>query len=497
MWGTAREQEPSLPPLPPIFLVQGSSFVDCPVCGRSVGRAVIDVHVNECVGGEGEKPRARERPPPPPRVSPPPAPSAPSALAEMMRAQKAASRVVVFFAERRGGGDRGGGAWFWHWHDASRPPPGLPPAAWSADMALALPLAGGGVPPPGRAAGPRLTVRLATNAAPAPAGSSLGPPPTRVGASLLKSALQKNVRLGRAGAAAACAAALARLDAGELARRLPVILIEDGCLHPALPHAVWCMCAAGKGYALPRVAVASLVRLAAAAAASPVRDDIDDARPPPPGDALDGLFDAAPPPGAPAAALDPGAALLVRALHARAAYGGMPGDVAMMAKAARVWAHRFAGRAGGPPGRADAKPAPPPGAPPGAAWLAWLADTAASTPPHAATDPGRPLAAADIPLAAVDFHVSPIADDLLRLPPVAAEAAAAAVAAGTDAGDALRRAMWVFRSGRNVRARRVARRAAADVAADAAERDALRPLWRTAAAAADAWSKDFVAGRMR
>ncbi len=36
-------------------------------------------------------------------------------------------------------------------------------------------------------------------------------------------------------------------EAGELLRRLPVIALEDACLTPALPLAVWMMAAFSKG----------------------------------------------------------------------------------------------------------------------------------------------------------------------------------------------------------------------------------------------------------
>ena len=87
-----------------------------------------------------------------------------------------------------------------------------------------------------------------------PPPAALPPPPPqppvfpRLAPSLLKSALQKNVRLGRAEPAVRVAAHLIRQgEAGELLRRLPVIALEDACLTPALPLAVWMMAAFSKG----------------------------------------------------------------------------------------------------------------------------------------------------------------------------------------------------------------------------------------------------------
>jgi hypothetical protein len=223
-----------------IFFLQGSSFATCPLCGGSVALALLDAHVNSCDGGApipgGSQaatlapaaPRARSPPPPspPPDDDDPPSSTSdrPSALAELMRAGREAARVHCFYAQRRDG------RWWWWWFDASRgAPPHVPPPAWSADISLALPPPGG-VGAGRRSNGPKATVRIATNVPPdALAARSVGPPPPPgLGASLLKSALQKNVRLGRVDAAAAVAAALARLDAGELARRLVSVWVGRG-----------------------------------------------------------------------------------------------------------------------------------------------------------------------------------------------------------------------------------------------------------------------------
>lgn len=86
------------------------------------------------------------------------------------------------------------------------------------------------------------------------------PPPVfpRLAPSLLKSAMQKNVRLGRAASAVRVAAHLIlQGEAGELLRRLPIVALEDACLTPALPLAVWMMAAFSKGYVLCVCACAS------------------------------------------------------------------------------------------------------------------------------------------------------------------------------------------------------------------------------------------------
>jgi hypothetical protein len=38
----------------------------------------------------------------------------------------------------------------------------------------------------------------------------------------------------------------------ELLRRLPVVVVEDGLLHPGFPVLVWTMLAASKGFRVPQ-----------------------------------------------------------------------------------------------------------------------------------------------------------------------------------------------------------------------------------------------------
>lgn len=59
----------------------------------------------------------------------------------------------------------------------------------------------------------------------------------------LKSALQKNVRLMRVTPALRVALHLMRLDFSQFVRRLAIIVLEDGILHPDLPFLCWLMMA--------------------------------------------------------------------------------------------------------------------------------------------------------------------------------------------------------------------------------------------------------------
>lgn len=175
-----------------------------------------------------------------------------------------------------GGGGRGAAAGAGAGATASASASGPPPAAWTAELSIPLPWAAVGASSSSFSR-QKVAVRLETNlppesqqqlgsrepwpprrpgaaaagdAAPAPPPRPPPQPPVfpRLAPSLLKSALQKNVRLGRAAAAVRVAAHLIRQgEAGELLRRLPVIALEDACLTPALPLAVWMMAAFSKG----------------------------------------------------------------------------------------------------------------------------------------------------------------------------------------------------------------------------------------------------------
>ncbi|KAK9810159.1 hypothetical protein WJX72_005800 [[Myrmecia] bisecta] len=165
-----------------------SAFMPCPVCQASVPKALITSHVNSCL----------EVPPAPSQLSTPQA-----------------------------GNTAGKGT------------PGSTALELSAEVSCAkLGLTGA-------AAGQKMAVRLATNVAPsdevswsaAGLASNCAGPDGRFRGSpgVLKSALQKNVRLCRAGSAVRCALHLIKEDAAEFLRRCSIICLEDAVLHPDLP----------------------------------------------------------------------------------------------------------------------------------------------------------------------------------------------------------------------------------------------------------------------
>ena len=96
-----------------------------------------------------------------------------------------------------------------------------------------------------------------------------------------------------------------------------------------------------------------------------------------------------------------------------------------------------------------------------------------------------PLRRGDIPLSAVDFHISSIVEELMQVPSILA--AAQSLEAQTDMNDSLRRAMWLFHSGLNSKTVSTGGRLV-----DSHEKKTLQPLWQAAHAAADAWSADYI-----
>lgn len=103
-----------------------------------------------------------------------------------------------------------------------------------------------------------------------------------------------------------------------------------------------------------------------------------------------------------------------------------------------------------------------------------------------------PLKHGDVPLSAVDFHISSIVEELMQKPAVSAAAQRVVGQHGQrDAHDPLRRAMWLFRSSVNTKK---------EFGQDAnvkhdTERQALQPIWQAAHAAADAWSTQYIRQR--
>ena len=533
--------------------VSGSSFAECPVCFRPFHPALIQSHAAECAGA-AESPDRRKTPRSDRKARDTPAPSAAppadpprdacdvstknetsrrpnlepaldasrrenvvvstAAFASLMDAQKSAKCELVFCAWLDALG-----AWRWTLERGTAPGPAAraegfdaAAAAWSA-TAQFKEKAADGKPC-------ATTVRLVTSVAPEDASAAAALASTWAGGgaranlspSVLKSAVQKAVRRGACGPARRCALALLHAQPAECLRRLAVIAVEDATAHPRTPLLVWFMAAQSKGYLLGAAARDAVARVAAELAACDVKDALGDPDPGPgPGDAgsdADPLRNL----GAARAGLSDEHGALVCALLMRARFGGMRGDVEMLRAAAGRWRRRLLAepwdwtkglhvtfaRAAERAERARA-----------AERSAGLADEG--------TERIASLSRRDVPLAAVDFHVSPVLERLLELDAVRAAAARAVRAAPALAGDdgglplanALRSAMWAHGSSVTTkrtlasRADLTARRGPDDLDAgsepvlETPEARALATLWEEVSGAASGFQRRFIASRVQ
>lgn len=518
---------------------QASSFRTCPVCELVVPRALLQNHAENCKGAlpsvkrtsvctpsralsqqlavntpqaalnhEGSQPTSVVH------HQHPALPTAGNAFSVLMSEQRERSQILVFFLEHLPDD-----SWQAHWwtkgsksadavpfraHATSISNPGstvtsaafMPScqAVWSATTQMSACILQGVGSSSASAGKAKVTVELQTNVPPGSeaqlaqltAGSS-APSTFKGSPSLLKSALQKNVRLCRAAPAVRCALQLMKDNLADFLRRVSIICLEDALLHPDMPLLVWLMCAQAKGYALGLSAASACLHVVHQLASVPVRDayptQIDA-----PSDSDDGSH----------TSVSAKEEVMVRCILIRAAYGGMAGDVTMLKAFAATWKFRFSqGRAcphalpTGELGVAKAigdKQLPLDSR---HTWLSYIQETYSRLvmPPGGVLALAQsPLRRGDIPLSAVDFHISSIVEELMQVPSILA--AAQSLEAQTDMNDSLRHAMWLFRSGLNSKTVSTGGRLV-----DSHEKKTLQPLWQAAHAAADAWSADYIRRR--
>eukprot|EP01094_Clydonella_sp_ATCC50884_P020851 TRINITY_DN4425_c0_g1_i3.p1 TRINITY_DN4425_c0_g1~~TRINITY_DN4425_c0_g1_i3.p1 ORF type:complete len:1491 (+),score=173.74 TRINITY_DN4425_c0_g1_i3:926-5398(+) len=237
-------------------------------------------------------------------------------------------------------------------------------------------------------------------------------PTLRFPPSVLKSILQKNIRRCRPYPAVRAALALMKESFVDFVRRLGILCCEDVVLHPAFPLVVWLTAAAsapsGK-FVLTTPVVNTLLRIVFELASVNVRDPVPPDLPPRSVPCLGSLS---------LSNADENA--LIKSLIARAAFGGMKCDVQLLHTMANVWCDRFEGRGRDPPvithgivpylqNDGDVRSRSP--------WLSYLHDLYSPC----ARDSGNivhenvgPLQPGDIPLAAIDFHCSPMMGHLFK-----------------------------------------------------------------------------------
>lgn len=269
--------------------------------------------------------------------------------------------------------------------------------------------------------------------------------------SVIKSALQKNIRRGRAAAASRVAMHMC-LDPQaliECVRRLVIISLEDAILHPDVVLLTWLMCATSKGFEPTDALRAAVARIAGEMAAIRIKDSVSYGVA---GDSASGVLAL----NDVEAALPAAEATVVQALMIRAHFGGMPGDVAMLHGFSHVWFNRFKQTAKSndvpleydelrnPEIIDDKSP-----------WLSYLelAFDAAREATDAAKTWGGFMRRDDIPIAAVDFHVSSCVEHVLQAPAVRLRIVEAGERFGfgdsIDVADRTKSAIWRHSAGVN------------------------------------------------
>ncbi|BDA43711.1 hypothetical protein COCOBI_04-7260 [Coccomyxa sp. Obi] len=507
-----------------------SSFESCPVCNNKFHRIVLPFHINSCLNGGVGKSTGSPAPPKPSAQSlPEPSraasestslPSQPgnsaldtaagtaaNAFAHMIQSQREQSQTWSFFLGRKPDG-----AYFWHmWRDSVTSKGGSPTdqgvdeqtqkhltasAKWSASVQVPLAaLECRSENTAASAAATKVTLKLLTDIEPGAANTlstledaavtrSSAPGWEYTGNNgLLKSALQKNIRLGRADAAVRVALRLLQQDASELLRRACIISLEDTLLHPSLPLMVWLMAALPKGYTMGRMLALACLNIIHGMACVPVRDHCKGGAAAPGSSSASGVQ------------LEPAACNLVRCMLLRAAYGGMGGDVSMLRKFAAIWHSRFTSNER-PPQLKTSDPAQQQGAQPDT-WTAYLHQQF-STTAGSGMKPLGSLRPEDIPLSAVDFHISDIVYHLLDKP----EITTAALDVARDPTELMRQAIWQHSSSINRRSWLLEPEPEQETRSDRARwqeqrASALENVWKIAAPAAKAYARSYRKARFR
>lgn len=241
--------------------------------------------------------------------------------------------------------------------------------------------------------------------------------------SLLKSLLQKNVRLCRPESAVRVAKELILLSFNEFIRRISVIMIEDAILHPGLPMIMWLTMAHSKGFIPTNYHINLCLNIVHELSAVEWREVL-------------GSNDEQLPSGsfhiAELKHLQPVEATLIKSILARAAFGGMKGDILMLCKVSHLWLHRFSSyNVSSPPllpeltvQQLNGLPYLDPSICPSSCsnWFRFLTNAFKKATPARSYDfvSVGPVTKDDLVLSAVDHHCSPIVDQLLTQSPMAA-----------------------------------------------------------------------------
>lgn len=449
----------------------GSRFERCPVCLKDVHRALLSTHAVSCDGAIETMSPAR--------VSLSKADDAVvkdvvqtqqqqqrtgNAFASMMAAQRERERCRIFslsFDDETG-----------RWSCGLTKTSPIGDATWSSQVAVKEKLSSG-MPC-------TTTLKLVTNissessgpkkehsirAAVASARELAEVRQGRVGereelkVSVIKSALQKNIRRGRAVAASRVAThmCLSQDSFVECVRRLVIISLEDGILHPEITILAWLMCATSKGFQPFDSLRACVARIAGEMAAVNVKDKISY------GAAKSHAQQSTLLLGDIEAELPPEESALVQSIVIRAHFGGMSGDVAMLQGFARIWLERFkqgdASDALDVPREYDFLRNPEVidcsvNKSPWLNYLELITEEARERDEADATKWGGVMRREDIPIAAVDFHVSACVENVLQVPTIRLKIVDVGKEFGIqdmDVTDRVKSAIWRHSAGVNYR----------------------------------------------
>ncbi len=159
----------------------------------------------------------------------------------------------------------------------------------------------------------------------------------------MQSMVQKAVRRRQSEPAVRCGAELLIQSWTDFLRRLPIIMVEDAAVHPALPVIVWLMLASSRNYHPPNTFISPCLSILHEVALGTWKDN----------EAIDDSIDLTDKEPSPTPTHQPHfsreftrlphsmAATICRCLSYRADYGGMKGDVQMMYRSCSIWYKRF------------------------------------------------------------------------------------------------------------------------------------------------------------
>lgn len=153
-----------------------------------------------------------------------------------------------------------------------------------------------------------------------------------VSAGLLKSMIQKSVRRRNVDKVINLSYEMIRVSMSDFLRRLPIICLEDGLLHPCFPIVIWIMIAESKGYRVPEFLIRICIAVLADVAICELRDSFNpleckssDLN------SKQSLWQIP----------NKSCRILLFSILARQSYGGMSGDINMLYEYACLWNTRF------------------------------------------------------------------------------------------------------------------------------------------------------------